>query len=134
METARRLMTQKSGRNWTDERKSLWKKKIKLFRKLIHQVELILIMLLKNISYLDYSLSRTSLFLELLPPSYEHFHQMRINFLSLSWSSLSKTFLYLEQKFRSCCNYFRPILNFLLACSVIQVSWRVNHTNTVESF
>ena len=41
--------------------------------------------------------------------------------------------LYLEQKVRSHCNYSFPILNFLLAYSVIKVSYRVSYGNTIES-
>ena len=38
--------------------------------------------------------------------------------------------LYLEQTFWSYCNYSLPISNFVLACSVIQVSYRVSYENT----
>ena len=62
--------------------------------------------------------------------SFEHFHQIHLNFLSLSRTSLSGTSLYLEQTFWSYCNYSLPISNFVLACSVIQVSYRVSYENT----
>ena len=68
--------------------------------------------------------------LEHLSWSFEHFHQIHLNFLSLSRTSLSGTSLYLEQTFWSYCNYSLPISNFVLACSVIQVSYRVSYENT----
>ena len=83
--------------------------------------------------YLDYPLSRKFLYPKLLPWSLEHFHHIHLNFIFLSWTSLSWTSLYLKQSFRSRCNYFLPISNFLLACSVIQVSYRVIYQNTVGS-
>ena len=43
-------------------------------------------------------------------------------FISLSRTSLSWTSLYLKQNFRSRCKYSLPISNFLLVCSVTQVS------------
>ena len=41
--------------------------------------------------------------------------------------------LYLEQKFRSRFKYSLPISNFLVACSMIQVNYRISYENTVES-
>ena len=54
-------------------------------------------------------------------------------FFFLSWTSLSETFLYLKQKFRSRFKYSLPISNFLVACSMIQVNYRISYENTVES-
>ena len=45
---------------------------------------------------------------------------------------LSQISLYLEQQFLSRCNYSVPISNFLLACSVIQVSYRVSFAITAK--
>ena len=72
----------------------------------------------------------TTLYLELLPRSLEHFHRIHLNFLSLSRTFLSWTSLYLKQKFQSCCNYSLPISNFWLGFSVIQVSYRISYKNT----
>ena len=59
----------------------------------------------------------------------EHFYQIHRNIIS---SHFILNF-YLEQKFRYRCNYFLPVSNFLLARSVIQVSYKVRCENTVES-
>ena len=83
--------------------------------------------------YLEYLLSRKSVYPKLLPWSLDHFHQIQLNFISLSRTSLSRTPLYLKENFRSCCKYYLPISNILLACSVIQVSCRVIYKNTIES-
>ena len=50
-----------------------------------------------------------------------------IYYLCLEYPSLKK-------KLWSRLNYSLPISNFLLACSVIQVSYRVSYENTIESF
>ena len=84
--------------------------------------------------YLDYPLSPTCLYPELLSWSIEYFHQIHLNLLSIYRTSLYQTSLYLEQTFWSHCNYSLLISNFLLACSVIQVSYRVSYKNAVESF
>ena len=63
---------------------------------------------------LEYPLSQTSLYLELLPWSLEHFHQIHRNFLSLSRTSLSRTSLYLEQIFWSDRNCFLSMTDFYL--------------------
>ena len=78
--------------------------------------------------YLEYLLSRKSVYPKLLPWSLDHFHQIDLNFISLS-----RTPLYLKEKFRSRCKYYLPISNILLACSVIQVSCRVIDENAIES-
>ena len=83
--------------------------------------------------YLEYLLSRKSVYPKLLPWSLDHFHQIQLNFSSLSRTSLSRTPLYLKENFRSRCKYYLPISNILLACSVIQVSCRVIYENTIES-
>ena len=83
--------------------------------------------------YLEYLLSRKSVYPKLLPWSLDHFHQIQLNFISLSRTSLSRTPLYLKENFRSRCKYYLPISNILLACSVIQVSCRVIYKNTIES-
>ena len=83
--------------------------------------------------YLEYLLSRKSVYPKLLPWSLDHFHQIQLNFSSLSRTSLSRTPLYLKENFRSRCKYYLPISNILLACSVIQVSCRVIYKNTIES-
>ena len=83
--------------------------------------------------YLEYLLSRKSVYPKLLPWSLDHFHQIQLNFISLSRTSLSRTPLYHKENFRSRCKYYLPISNILLACSVIQVSCRVIYKNTIES-
>ena len=83
--------------------------------------------------YLECLLSRKSVYPKLLPWSLDHFHQIQLNFSSLSRTSLSRTPLYLKENFRSRCKYYLPISNILLACSVIQVSCRVIYENTIES-
>ena len=83
--------------------------------------------------YLEYLLSRKSVYPKLLPWSLDHFHQIQLNFISLSRTSLSRTPLYLKENFRSRYKYYLPISNILLACSVIQVSCRVIYKNTIES-
>ena len=83
--------------------------------------------------FLEYLLSRKSVYPKLLPWSLDHFHQIQLNFISLSRTSLSRTPLYLKENFRSRCKYYLPISNILLACSVIQVSCRVIYKNTIES-
>ena len=50
-----------------------------------------------------------------------------IYYLYLEYPSLKK-------RLWSRLNYSLPISNFLLACSVIQVSYRVSYENTIESF
>ena len=83
--------------------------------------------------YLEYLLSRKSVYPKLLPWSLDHFHQLHLDFISLSRTSLSRTPLYHKENFRSRCKYYLPISNILLACSVIQVSCRVIYKNTIES-
>ena len=83
--------------------------------------------------YLEYLLSRKSVYPKLLPWSLEHFHQIHLNFISLSRTCLSRTPLDLKENFRSRCKYYLPISNILLACSVIQVSCRVIDENAIES-
>ena len=46
--------------------------------------------------------------------------------------TLARISLYLEQILRSHCNYSLSILNFLLAYSVIQFSYRISFKSTVE--
>ena len=77
-----------------------------------------------NSLYLNYALYLTSLCLE-------HFLQIHHNFLSLSRPSSSQN--HLEWNIRFPCGYSLPILNLLLACSVIQVGHRVSYENTVGS-
>lgn len=53
--------------------------------------------------YIQWTLSRTFLHLELLPQCLQHSHLIQLNFLSIS-ISLSQASLYLKQKFRSRCD------------------------------
>ena len=79
--------------------------------------------------YLDYSLYLQYYCLKPLPRCLEHFHEIGLNSLSLS-----QTFVYLEQKFRSRCNDSLPISNFLLACSAMQISYRVSYFTFKEIY
>ena len=74
--------------------------------------------------YLDYPLRRTSLYLELLSWSFEHFHQIHLNF------SLSISSLFISKKISVPLQLFSLYLELLLACYVIQVSYRLSYGNT----
>ena len=110
-----------------------FKKKTLLIKTLLIKVKVHTFKNIVDSLYLEYLLSRKSVYPKLLPWSLDHFHQIQLNFISLSRTSLSRTPLYLKENFRSRCKYYLPISNILLACSVIQVSCRVIYKNTIES-
>ena len=62
--------------------------------------------------YLDYSLSRTSLYFEQKARSLGHLWILQAIFISLSRTSLSRIFLYFEQKSCSLLTIFLSISNF----------------------